>query len=156
VRAGRVLLAVTFLLGACASDGAPDASPRDRTGRQDVAVEWYLRSISEEDRRIDIVYTISGVASGCERKGTASADESEAAVAVRAVKSVTTDRDRACTEELGYVEESVTLDEPLGDRALVGCRPGRVQPTENAICRDLDRSRNAGIFEFPTSSPRPS
>lgn len=121
--------------------------------RTNVATEWYLRSVSADGRTINFVYNMSGVASRCERKGKASVEESERSVAVVAYKSVTTDRNRACTEEFAYVEESVTLDRPLGTRALVGCRPGKTDRSEGEVCRDLERSRARGIFEF---SPPPS
>lgn len=104
------------------------------------------------DRTINFVYTISGVASGCEASGSSYTRALPGRVEVVAQKSVSLDRGRACTEELGYVEESVTLDEPLGQRALVGCRPGKTEHSEDAICRDLERSRDRGIFEF---SPPP-
>jgi hypothetical protein len=144
-----LLLAAFVVLVACGSDGAPDVSPPGDGGRRNEATEWYLRAIADDGRRIDVVYTISGVASDCERKGEARAEESADEVVVTAFKSVTLDRNRACTEELGFVEESVTLGEPLGERALVGCRPGKLGPSEDRVCRDLERSREHGIFERP-------
>jgi len=145
-------LAFAVVLGACASDSTPDATPTAGDGRRDQPTEWFLRSISGDDRTIAVVYTISGVASGCEREGRVVAEETGDKVTVTALKSVTLGRNRACTEELGYVEGSDRLDQPLGDRALVGCRPGSLDASEDRVCRDLARSRNAGIFEF---SPAP-
>ncbi len=153
MRVRRLALAVAVVLGACASDRTPDATPTAGDGRRDQPTEWFLRSISDDGRTIAVVYTISGVASDCERKGRVVAEEDGEQVRVTALKSVTLDRNRACTEELGYVEGSVRLDQSLGDRALVGCRPGSLDASEDRVCRDLTRSRNAGIFEF---SPAPA
>ncbi len=152
MRCRRLTASVLLLLAGCAS-GGNGATPSEEPDRRDVATEWYLRSISSDGRTINVVYTMSGVASDCEREGRVFAEESTAKVVVAAHKSVTTDRNRACTEELGYVEGSARLEEPLGDRSLVGCRPGKVEPAEDRTCRDLERSREHGIFEF---SPPPS
>lgn len=153
----RFLAGAALALAAmgCGSDapGTADPTTPGDSNRRNVATEWYLRSISEDGRTINVVYTMSGVASGCERKGFGSADVSAGKVAVTTYKSVTLDRNRACTEELGYIEESVALDDPLGDRALVGCRPGKLEPSEDAVCRDLERSREQGIFDFPSRAP---
>ena len=86
------------------------------------------------------MYTISGVASGCERKGSASADESPTRVFLLVHKSVILDKSRPCTEEAGFVDASVVLHAPLQNRALVGCRVV-AQASENAYCRDLSRAR---------------
>jgi len=155
MKAARLAVVVVALaLAACGTDtsGTPTPTAGDDE-RRDVATEWYLRSISDDGRTINLVYTMSGVASGCERKGSARAEEASDKVVLIAYKSVTLGRNRACTQELAYVEDSVVLDQPLGDRALVGCRPGRSDPSEDAVCRDLERSREHGIFEF---SPQPS
>lgn len=153
MRVRRFALAFAVVLGACGSDGAPDATPTGGDGRRDQPTEWFLRSISDDERTVAVVYTISGVASDCEREGRVVAEETDDKVTVTALKSVTLDRNRACTEELGYVEGSVRLDQPLSNRALVGCRPGSLNASEDRVCRDLTRSRNAGIFEF---SPAPA
>lgn len=142
-----LLVLAAVVLGGCGGDGV------DTDERENVATEWYLRSIDPDDRTIHLVYTMSGVASGCEREAAATVEQTADRVIVTAYKSVSLDTNRACTEEFAYIEESVTLDEPLGDRPLVGCRPGKTGASEDAICRDLERSRERGIFEF---SPRPS
>jgi hypothetical protein len=104
---------------------------------------------------VAIVYTMSGVASGCERAGRARVAETQDTVVINAFKSVATDRDRPCTEELGYVDESVELDGPLGSRALVGCRPPATDISEDKVCRDLQRSRDFGALGPPTDAPNP-
>lgn len=145
-RIGLLVFAALALV-ACGGDGV------DTDERENVATEWYLRSIDPDGRTVQLVYTMSGVASGCEREASASVEQTADKVVVTAYKSVSLDTNRACTEEFAYIEESVTLDEPLGDRPLVGCRPGKVDTSEDEICRDLERSRERGIFEF---SPQPS
>ena len=151
------MLAVNFgvALGAC-NDGASRiaSSPTPDTARRDEPTEWFLRSISADGKTVAFVYTMSGVASDCEHEGRANVDETDERVMIIAHKSVTLDRDRACTEELAYIDETVDLKDPLGDRDLVGCRPGRTEPSEDVTCRDLERSRNAGIFEFSPSPTR--
>lgn len=136
----RVMLVALVALTACGSD-EPTAEP----GRRYQTTEWYLRSYTDDQRTFWIVYTISGVASNCEREGRAFAEESSENVVLTAQKSVTLDRQRACTEELGYVESRVRLKRPLGDRALVGCRPGKVDASEDRLCRDPERARRHGI-----------
>ncbi len=142
MRVLRFATIVLVLLAACSAESD--------TPRRNEATQWFPRSI--DGRTINLVYTISGVASDCERKGRAVVEESADSVRIIAYKSVTTDRNRACTEELSYIEESVTLDRRLGTRALLGCTPRSVEGSRDAVCRDLRRSRNAGIFEF---SPPP-
>jgi hypothetical protein len=152
----RFVVAALLLLTACSA--APTAKPSPTASnprRRDEAAQWYLRSISEDGRSIAIVYTVSGVASDCQRPGAAFADESAEKVAVVAYKSVSLDRNRPCTEELGFIDRTVLLKAPLGSRALVGCRPGHLEPSENDTCRSLERSRSAGVFEVPTPSPLP-
>lgn len=141
---GRLALASILALAiGCGS------APTERSSRRDEAVDWYLRSIEPDQPTINIVYTMSGVASGCERKGRITANETDDKVEILAYKSVTTDRNLACTEELAYVEETAKLRRPLGDRALVGCRVGKDDPSEDQVCRDPERSKQAGIFDFP-------
>jgi hypothetical protein len=149
-----IVLAVLVAFGAC-SDGASRiaSSPTPDTARRDEPTEWFLRSVSGDGKTIAFVYRMSGVASDCEHEGRATVDESDDRVMIIAHKSVTLDRDRACTEELAYVDESVQLADPSGERSLVGCRPGHAEPSEDETCRDLGRSRDAGVFEF---SPRPT
>jgi hypothetical protein len=146
VRRIGLLAVVACVLVSC---GSGDEAEK-RTSKP---TDWYLRSVSADGRTINFVYTISGVASDCERKGRAKVEESDETVRIIAYKSVTSDRNRACTEELGYIDESVTLARPLGRRALLGCTPRSVEGSRDAVCRDLQRSKNAGIFEFP---PPPS
>ena len=147
-----VAAAMCVAVASCGDDPSRLSDPTDAAERRVEATEWFLRSISTDGRNIAFVYQMSGVASDCQREGTPKVDESSERVVITANRSVSLDRDRACTEELAYVDESVGLAEPLGDRPLVGCRPGKTAPEEDEICRDLDRSRNAGVFEF---SPAP-
>ena len=156
MRRSRFVLCVfiAFAAGACSSEVAPEPTSGGRPARSNVTTEWFLRSISSDGKTIAIVYTMSGVASGCEREGSAFGGEERDKVTVLAYKSVTNDKNKACTEELAYVDEAVTLRRSLGDRALVGCRPGKTSRSEDRVCRDLERSKKAGVFEFsPPSGP---
>lgn len=146
------MLAAVFLLAGCGREAVPGASPTGNLAYERRPTEWFLRSISEDGRGIELVYTISGVASGCQREGSVSVEGTEEKVTVIAYKSVLRDGARACTQELAYIEETVTLERPLGEKALVGCRPGRLDASEDGVCRDLERSRNAGIIDFPPES----
>ena len=140
----------------CAED-SPDTSPSPTDDvRRPEPTEWYLRSISDDGTTIAFVYTMSGVASECELEGEPAVNEREDEVEITAYKMVTTDSERACTEELAYIDEVIELAQPLGDRELVGCRP-HVGEDSDETCRDLDRSRLAGIFEFSPDpkTPRP-
>jgi hypothetical protein len=143
-----------LLFGACGNDASQiAASPSPGAAHRSEPTQWFLRSISDDGKTIAFVYQMSGVASDCQREGTASLAQQADRVIVTAHRSVTLDNNRACTEELAYVDETVTLTKVLGKRLLIGCRPGYLEDTEDAICRDLDRSRDAGVFEF---SPAPS
>ncbi len=154
---------LVFALAGCGTEGAsrlagsnspsPTAAASDY---KDEPVDWFLKSISGDGRTIAIVYTMSGVASGCQREGDAVVEETEDKVTITAIKMVTTDRDRPCTEELAYVDETAILGEPLGDRALVGCRVGKTESSEDDACRDLERSRTYGIpVDDPAAADRP-
>ena len=150
----RVLAVAILALAACSPEASrvaddPTATPND--GYREEPTEWFLRSIS--GKTIAFTYQMSGVASECQREGKATVTESDDRVVVTANKSVTLDRNRACTEELAYVKDEVTLAEALGDRALVGCRPPKTDPSEDKVCRDLKRSQDAGVFEGETSPP---
>lgn len=100
--------------------------------------EWFLVGVSADERTLEIVYTMSGVASECQRKGGVEARESEHRVTVRAHKEVNPSA-TGCTLELVTVDEAVTLEDPLGERELLGCLPGSADPNEDKTCRDLDR-----------------
>ena len=115
-----------FVLAACtteeASRVADDPTTTPGPARHDEDADgWFLRSISDDGKTLAIQYTMSGVASGCEKEGDSYADESADEVVVHAVKSVLDDRNVPCTEELAYVDATITLKEPLGDRLLLGC-----------------------------------
>jgi hypothetical protein len=149
-------LSVILLLGACAGDDADQiaASPTIDAAFRAEPTEWFLRSIADDGKSIAIVYTMSGVASDCQREGQANADSASGKTAVTAHRLVTLDSTRTCTEELAYVDETVPLPRRINESTiLVGCRPGYLDDSEDEVCRDLDRSREAGVFEF---SPLPS
>ena len=157
----RFLLVLFVALAACGPQEAgtiaePSPTKEPSNAMEPEATEWFLRSISEDGKTIAFVYTMSGVASGCQKEGTPDVEESDDVVIVTANKLMTTDKMRACTEEAAYVDDTVTLDEPLGSRALVGCRPPKTDPSEDDVCRDLERSREYGVFEFspPPASPQ--
>ncbi len=141
-----------FALAGCGTEqafrvsGSPSPSPAQTpSDYMDEPTDWFIKSISADGRSIAIVYTMSGVASGCEREGEAKVVETDDKVTITAIKSVIKNRNRPCTEELGYIDETASLEKPLGDRALVGCRVGRTEPSENDVCRNIERSRAYGI-----------
>jgi hypothetical protein len=154
---------LVFALSGCGVEGmsrlarsspSPAATASDY---KDEPVDWFLKSISGDGQTIAIVYTMSGVASGCQREGVAVVEESSDKVTITAIKEVTTDRNRPCTEELAYVDETATLGQPLGERALVGCRAGKREPSENGVCRDRERSRTYGVpVDDPPATGDPS
>ena len=120
----RIVVIATLALAACTTREASRVAgdPTPQPGRHDEDADgWFLRSISDDEKTIGIEYTMSGVASGCEKQGESYAEESADEVVVHAVKSVLDDRDVPCTEELAYVEATITLNAPLGDRLLLGC-----------------------------------
>jgi hypothetical protein len=155
----RSLLFTALVLAALSCGGdRRDASPSPTEDvRRPEATEWYLRSISDDGTTIAFVYTMSGVASECEVEDVPAVTESDDQVEITAYKLVTTDTDRACTEELAYIDEVVELSQPLGDRDLVGCRPHKGEDADET-CRDLERSRLAGVFLFSPDpkTPRPA
>ena len=136
------LVLAAFLFVACGSETSPPLASPDAFGEQ--PVDWYR--ISADDAQIRIGYHMSGIASDCERAGPIEVDETPDAVTINAHKLVTTQA-KACTEELQLYEETVELDAPLADRELRGCMPTADLVDENAACRDLDRSRQAGYLE---------
>lgn len=115
-----------LVLAACTTEqasrvaGDPTTTPAPARHEED-ADGWFLRSISDDGKTLEIQYTMSGVASGCEKEGDSYAEESADEVVVHAVKSVLDDRNAPCTEELAYVNATIALKEPLGDRLLLGC-----------------------------------
>jgi hypothetical protein len=138
MRGTIALVAVVAAVG-CGGKAAPVYEDR--------ATDWYLRGISRDGRTLSITYTITGVASGCERKGHASAHELSGAVNVVAYKSVNRGANQ-CTEELGFIDGVVTLRSPLGSRYLVGCR-GEKTPElygDNKLCRDVSRAKGFPPF----------
>lgn len=154
---------LVFIVTACGTEqsarvaGSGSPSPTATAlDYKDEPVDWFLKSISGDGKKIVIVYTMSGVASGCQREGDPVVEETNDKVTITAIKLVTTDRDRPCTEELAYVDETAMLGEPLGDRALVGCRVGKADPSENDVCRDPERSRTFGIpVDDPPATDNP-
>lgn len=144
------LLCALVPLVACAKSSGPNVASLSPPVFRDEATDWFLRSISADGRTIAIVYTISGMASRCQRSGHAFADESADKVFVIAYKSVNRAAAGGCTEELGYIDATVRLRMSLGRRALVGCRAGKSQVSEDSVCRDLRRLREGG---FPAPSP---
>jgi hypothetical protein len=132
-------LAVCCAVASCARSTTTTTTSPSPTGEyKPQATEWFLRSIASDGRTVSLVYTMSGVASGCERKGTTAVTELPDKVVVTTNKLVLQGA-RACTEELGYVDVAATLNAPLGSRALVGCRPPKTDPSENSVCRDRNR-----------------
>jgi hypothetical protein len=157
VRSVMRLVLVLLLVGltACmteqASRVAGDHTPQPARHDED-ADGWFLRSISEDGKTLEIEYTMSGVASGCEEEGESYAEESDDEVIVHAVKSVLDDRNAPCTEELAHVDATITLKVPLGDRLLLGClqKYEREQYPEAAsdkrgeakLCRSTSRGKH--------------
>jgi hypothetical protein len=140
-----VATAVVLCAAACAKQAnratEPTPSPTPVGNYKAEATDWALRSIGADGRTISIQYTMSGVASGCQRRGATTADESADKVVVTTHKLVLQDRNRPCTEELGYIDAVVVLNSPLRARALVGCRPPRNDVSEDSVCRDRGRAQ---------------
>ena len=135
----RVLTALVVMCCAACGDGGGSDSQDPSGEYKTQPTEWFLRSIGPDDRTISIVYTMSGVASRCQQKGTTTVTEFRDKVVVTANKSVLTGT-HACTQELAHIDSEVRLNTPLGSRALVGCRPGNTQVSENNRCRDTSRA----------------
>jgi hypothetical protein len=134
----------TMIAGALSLGGQ---RPETVNGFARQPVHWYLLDI--EGETISLAYALTGVSSDCEREATGVVDEDDERVVVTAFKEVTTDAGRACTEEIAIVDAEVRLSAPLGDRALVGCRPPLVDADEDEVCRDLDRSDEVGVLDIP-------
>lgn len=133
--AGLVLL---LGCGAGQQDAGTGPTPSASPGWVRESAEWFLIEISEEGRSLGLVYTMSGVASDCQREGGVEVEETEERVVVRAYREVDPAA-TVCTEELAIANEEVTLETPLGGRALLGCLPGSADPAQDETCRDLDR-----------------
>jgi hypothetical protein len=115
---------------------APTAAPPTApSGYERKDVEWFIRSIENDNRTLKIMYTTGG----CDRDGGATADESPDKVVVDAWKYVRTGTGFVCTADIRESKATVNLDAPLGNRALVGCRPGKEAASENQVCRDANR-----------------
>lgn len=128
--------------------GPPQSAPPQRThepGRRLEPAAWYLLDVTNGGRTLRLGYTMSGIASDCQRPGGVKVEENASNVTVTVYRSIAT-TEQACTEELGYFEAVAKLDAPLGDRNLLGCAPNAEGvPDDNPHCRDTQRARDAGF-----------
>ena len=85
--------------------------------RTEAEVDWRLTS-SPDGRELSIRAEYGG--SSCTEFKRWDVSESGADVTVRATVEFFGD---SCTSDLVYESASIVLDEPLGDRQLLGCRP---------------------------------
>lgn len=110
-------------------------------------IPWGLESL--EGRVLVLKIPMAGVASGCNGLDRVEVREISESVTIT-VYAWSRLRDRVvsvCTAELAMLEETVTLDRPLGDRELQGCDPSqpdsqsrdRSGPAEDEPCRDTSR-----------------
>ncbi len=105
-----VLVAVLVL---CVSASAC-AKASDRT---EAEVNWILVSLNG-DRELDLQAEFGG--SSCSEFKRWDVTEDSDSVTIRATAEFFGD---SCTSDLVFEPTSIVLDEPLGDRRLLGCRP---------------------------------
>jgi hypothetical protein len=121
---GVVLLAV---VGAVGTSGA-------ETGRVE-PTSWWL-SATPSGRTVEVAVLVGS--DGCEELEDVLVNESASRVRLQA-RVRTTDHGRQCREELRFVPQTVTLDQPLGSRTLTGCavRDDRLYPVPSS-CSDVE------------------
>jgi outer membrane protein assembly factor BamB len=132
-----VTLAAALLLAACDATSTPSVTDdTDPSGAVDVdhelmaeepadggtirPYEWHLVGVSPDEGTLLVTAFFGGVASDCNRFEGWEVDEGDEQVVV-AARMWQNDAAEACTDE-GVTETlPLHLDEPLGDRDLVGC-----------------------------------
>ena len=91
-------------------------------GDDETTVRWTLTS-SPDRNRLELRAEYGG--SSCSRFGSWTVDEADDEVAIRATAFI---EGGDCTSDLVFEPHTVVLDQPLGDRRLVGCLGGDVNP----------------------------
>lgn len=135
-RAGAVCALGVAVLAGCEA-GEP----------QRLRVEWVL--LAQDGPDLEVAVFAGG--STCIDVDEVEVDESTEAVEVRAFVQRTRG---ACSEDFGVRPTTVELEEPLGDRELVGCAGDAVQVKGWGLAADTDRTEKKpglvpGTIEVP-------
>jgi hypothetical protein len=129
-RGGPALIVAVVLLavvGALGSSGA-------ETGRVE-PTSWWLTA-APSGRTVDVAVLLGS--DGCEELEDVLVSESASRVRLQA-RARTTEHGSRCREELRFVSQRVTLDQPLGSRTLTGCavRDDRLYPAPSS-CTEVE------------------
>jgi hypothetical protein len=129
-RGGPVLLVAVLLLAVIGAVGTSGAD----TGRVE-PTSWWLTA-APSGRTVDVAVLLGS--DGCEELEDVLVSESASRVRLQA-RVRTTDHGSRCREELRFVPQRVTLDQPLGSRTLTGCavRDDRLYPAPNS-CTEVE------------------
>jgi hypothetical protein len=129
-RGGPVLLVAVVLLGVLGAVGSSGAE----AGRVE-PTSWWLAA-APSGRTVDVAVLLGS--DGCEELQDVLVSESASRVRLQA-RVRTTDHGSRCREELRFVPQRVTLDQPLGSRTLTGCavRDDRLYPAPSS-CMDVE------------------
>jgi hypothetical protein len=121
---GVVLLAV---VGAVGTSGA-------ETGRVEPS-SWWLTA-PPSGRTVEVAVLVGS--DGCEELEDVLVSESSSRVRLQA-RVRATDHGYQCREDLRYVPQRITLEQPLGSRTLTGCavRDDRLYPAPSS-CTDIE------------------
>jgi hypothetical protein len=130
VTGGSVLLVSVLLLAIFGVYGTSGAD----TGRIE-PTSWWLAS-PPSGRTVDVAVLVGS--DGCEELEDVLVDESSSRVRLQA-RVRATDHGQQCREDLRYVPQRITLDQPLGRRTLTGCavRDDRLYPAPSS-CSDVE------------------
>jgi hypothetical protein len=130
VRGGPVLLVAVVLLAVIGAVGTSGAD----SGRLE-PTSWWLSS-QPYGRTVDVAVLVGS--DGCEQLEDVLVNESSSRVRLQA-RVRATDHGSECREDLRYVPQTVTLDQPLGSRTLTGCavRDDRLYPAPSS-CSDVE------------------
>lgn len=134
-RRSLTALALVLLTTGCEAMGLRDVIG---LGRRVVANDWALLAISPDQRVLRVQTFYGGEASGCNRFAGAEIDERDERVSVRMLLSQAI-APGACTDEGITRTATVRLEEPLGERPLVGCG------AEPASCRVVSRGEQTQV-----------
>lgn len=127
---GSLLLVAVLLLAVFGVYGTSGAE----TGRIEPSSWWLVSAPS--GRTVDIAVLVGS--DGCEELEDVLVNESSSRVRLQA-RVRATDHGRECREDLRYVPQTVTLEQPLGSRTLTGCavRDDRLYPAPSS-CSDVE------------------
>jgi hypothetical protein len=129
VTGGSLLLVAVVLLAVIGAYGTSGAD----TGRLE-PTSWWLAA-PPTGRTVDVAVLVGN---GCEVLEDVLVSETGSRVRLQArVRS--TESGTRCREDLRYVSQTVTLDQPLGSRTLTGCnaRDDRLYPAPSS-CSDVE------------------